>query len=323
MLCGPATHAAAALNCGSSAPFSDVQFGSFDVLAGQAVTATGTASVTCTGGSPNTSYRFCANLRKGPDASGSQRYMVLSGGSNLLAFNLYQDAAHAVPFGNWIDPFLGGGLQADISTNSSGNISISNQTVIYAVVPGSQQGVPPGSYQEYMASVSTQYLYYGTLTSANIPCETGSSYLTVGFYVYATVNTNCNVGTSNTLAFGTASIVSHAATATGSISVQCTSGTPYAIGLDNGTHASGSQRRMYSAATGGYVNYGIYVDANLTQPWSAATSSTTCTNGAGTCYTAGVGSGAFQSVPVYGNVPQQPTVRAGSYSDTVTVSVYY
>lgn len=321
-LCGMARPAAAAITCTSS--YSDVVFGSFDVLAGSAVTATGTANLNCSGGAANTSYRFCSNLRAGPDAVGSQRYMAnLASPFNLLPFNIYQDAAHTIPFGNFVTPYLGGGLQADISTNGSGVISLSGVTVMYGVVPPSQQTVNAGSYQEYMANVSTQQLFYGTLTSANIPCDTGANTIQIGFYVTGTVIPNCNIASISGLTFAPSSALTSNVDTTGSISVQCTNTTPYSISLGNGNYVSGSQRRMHSVATGGYISYDVYTDAGHTSAWTTSTSASSCTSGGSTC-ALGTGTGVTQpAVTVYGRVPPQTTPLIGIYTDTVVVTVTY
>ncbi len=312
---GVARPATAAMSC--SASISDINFGSFDVLPGTEVDSTGSGILTCSGAAPNTTYRFCLDIRKGPDASGNQRYM--SNGSQLLPFNLYADAAHTQPAGNWVDPYLGGGIQLDIPSNGSGNIYAAG-TFLYADVPGGQQAAVPSAYSEYIANVSTQGLYYGATPSAG-SCPVGSSEYQFGFHVYATVITNCNVG-SATLSFPAASVLSASTTATGSIAVQCTDTTPYSVGLDNGSHASGSQRRMYSAATGSYVSYNLYTNSADSQAWSGGSSATACTNGAGTCYL-GTGTGAVQNIPVYGVVPPQVSPAPGSYNDSVVVTVTY
>jgi spore coat protein U-like protein len=79
---------------------------------------------------------------------------------------------------------------------------------------------------------------------------------------------------------------------------------------------------MYSSATGGYVSYNLYTDSGYSDPWSTTTSSSSCSSGTSTCYL-GTGNGSYQTVPVYGTVPQQLGPAAGSYSDTVTVTVTY
>jgi spore coat protein U-like protein len=105
--------------------------------------------------------------------------------------------------------------------------------------------------------------------------------------------------------------------------VQCTNTTPYSIGLGNGNYASGSQRRMYSAATGGYISYNVYTDSGYSDAWTTTTSTSSCTSGGSTC-ALGTGTGATQAaVSVYGQVPPQTTPVPGTYTDTVVVTVTY
>jgi spore coat protein U-like protein len=62
------------------------------------------------------------------------------------------------------------------------------------------------------------------------------------------------------------------------------------------------------------VNYRLYRDAGRTQNWG---------NSIGTDTLAGTGNGAAQAITVYGRVPAQSTPAAGTYTDTVAVTVTY
>jgi spore coat protein U-like protein len=313
VFCG-VDRAAATMSC--TMTFSTVAFGSFDVLAGSEVDTTGTATVSCTGAAASTAYRFCSDVRPGPDAVGNQRNMWMSP-SYLAGFNLYYDAAHLNAWGNYIQPYLGGGYQFDLTSNVSGQIS--GTVTVYAAAPSGQQTVVPGAYTEYMASVYNNLLQYGSTTSGG-SCPVGGSTIQVSFYVTGTVITNCNVN-GGTLNFGTTSYLTSNIDATATITVQCTNTTPYSLGIDNGANASASQRRV-SAGGGNYVNYGLYTDAGRSNAWVGTTSSSNCTNGTSSCYL-GTGAGSTQNVTVYGRVPPQPEPALGSYSDTVVVTLTY
>ena len=307
--------ASAAMTCTNA--FSDLQFGSVDVLAGTAIHASGIGTINCSGATPNATYQFCVSLQPGPDAAGNQRNMI--SGSNLLAFNIYWDVARTHPYGNYGSDYLGGGEPVTLQANSSGVIYISG-SAFYGVIPGGQQSIMPGSYTENMSQIAAQNLQYGSLASAG-SCPTGAYKASFGFSVYATVITNCNVTTSP-LTFPQSSLLSADISSTGMLNVQCTNSTPYTVGLDYGSYASGTQRRMYSSAQAQYISYGLYTDAAHSHPWAAASSATSCTNGSGTCYL-GTGTGSTQSVTVYGLVPPQTSQPPGTYSDTVTVTVTY
>ncbi len=84
--------------------------------------------------------------------------------------------------------------------------------------------------------------------------------------------------------------------------------------MGSGTGASFANRRM--AAGANLLNYNIYTTTARTTVWGDGTSSTSAITG--------TGSGTAQSVTVYGRVTSgQTSVPAGSYSDTVAVTVTY
>lgn len=122
------------------------------------------------------------------------------------------------------------------------------------------------------------------------------------------------------LNFGNASLLTSNIDGVGTISVKCTNTTPYSIGLDNGLNASGSQRRMH--ANSSFINYNLYTDAARTSAWTSTTSATTCTSGANSCVL-GTGTALNQNVSVYGRVPPQTSPPAGTYADTIVVTVTF
>ena len=90
--------------------------------------------------------------------------------------------------------------------------------------------------------------------------------------------------------------------------------------MDNGSNASGSQRRMISGAN--FLNYNLYVDPAHTFPWSTATGAGTCTV-AGECYL-GTGNGSAQPINIYGVVPTTAIAPPpGTYTDTVTMTITF
>jgi spore coat protein U-like protein len=96
------------------------------------------------------------------------------------------------------------------------------------------------------------------------------------------------------------------------ISVQCALGIAYQVGLDNGQHATGTTRRM--TGPGGLLNYELYRNSGRTQRWGSTLNNDTVV---------GVGSGNTQNLTVYGRVPNQTTPSAGTYNDTITITVTY
>ena len=96
----------------------------------------------------------------------------------------------------------------------------------------------------------------------------------------------------------------------GTLTVNCSEGTPYQIGLDAGIHAEGTERRMANGSI--LMPYGLYRDASYTQNWG---------NDAANMKDA-VGTASNQAHTVYGRVPST-NFPAGTYVDTVTARVVY
>lgn len=103
---------------------------------------------------------------------------------------------------------------------------------------------------------------------------------------------------------------------TSTVSMTCTNGANYDVALDAGLNASGTQRRMSNGATTpAYVNYGIFKDAARTTTWGSAVGATQSGN---------AGTSGLVSLTAYGRIPSTAaSVGAGSYTDTVTVTVTF
>lgn len=134
--------------------------------------------------------------------------------------------------------------------------------------------------------------------------------------VNATVTANCTVSTS-ALNFGSVDTLSASAVdGSGGISVTCTNGTGWTAAADagGGSGATFATRRMSQGAN--LLSYSLYTDAARTNVWGDGTGSTVTIGNTGT--------GAAQNVTVYGRIPgSQSSAPAGSYADTVSVTVTY
>ena len=156
------------------------------------------------------------------------------------------------------------------------------------------------------------------LAAATVALPTGANAATVSgsLPVSATVTANCTISTS-ALAFGSVNTISGAnVDGAGGLSITCTNGTAWSAGagLGGGTGASFANRRMTAGAN--LLNYNLYTSAARTTVWGDGSG--------GTGLLAGTGSGAVQAVTVYGRVSSgQTSVPAGSYADTVAVTVTY
>ena len=150
----------------------------------------------------------------------------------------------------------------------------------------------------------------------------GAATTTAALTVQITITAACSVNAA-TLDFGSnagTALLAGNANASTSVSVTCTSGSPYSIGMDNGQNATGSQRRMING--GNYISYNLYTDSGHLNAWTTASNSTTCTS-ANSCVLA-TGNGSAQSSTIYGVVPSVAVApAAGSYADSVTMTVTY
>jgi spore coat protein U-like protein len=126
----------------------------------------------------------------------------------------------------------------------------------------------------------------------------------------ATVSTVCSVSTTS-LPFNEVAL-SGVTTGTATVSVTCTNGGAYDVGLDNGLNGGGTARVLASGTD--LLNYDLFQDTLHASRWG---------NTVGTDTVAGVGNGAVQDLTVYGQIAAGQTLTTGSYTDTVLVTVTY
>jgi spore coat protein U-like protein len=104
----------------------------------------------------------------------------------------------------------------------------------------------------------------------------------------------------------------HTMDAQSPVSILCTTETNVSVSLDNGRNARGGTRQLADGA-GRLVPYAIYADAAHSRLWSAAAAPV-----AGT-----VGSGGEWRLTAFGRVEGADAMVAGTYHDTVTVTVSF
>ncbi len=138
---------------------------------------------------------------------------------------------------------------------------------------------------------------------------------TTTFSVSATVVSTCSVS-ATALAFGSIPTpINVNVDGTSTITATCSANTPYTVALSTGvgTGATFASRKMSSGAN--TLSYTAYTDANRTTVWGDGTGSSSLSNQ--------TGSGAAQTITVYGRVPAGQSPAIGSYTDTVTVTVTF
>ena len=158
--------------------------------------------------------------------------------------------------------------------------------------------------------VTQKLIIVGVLGIA-LPIGAQGSTTTATIAVTATVFSACTI-TANALPFGTYSNGVNNATTT--VTPTCTLATPYTVGLDagTGTGATVAARKLTLGAN--TLTYTLYSDSARTVLWG---------NTIGTNTVAGTGTGVFQTLTVYGQIPASQNVQPGNYTDTVTATLTY
>lgn len=158
---------------------------------------------------------------------------------------------------------------------------------IYAQLLSGQIG-PPGTYTDVVDTATTSYF---TLT--------------------VTIQPACSIS-ANALSFGNYSGAVTRATTT--LSVTCTDTTPYDVGLSAGTTTGATvTNRMMTGPGGATLNYSLYSNSGYSTNWGNSTGS----------WVAGTGTGAAQTLTVYGQIPANQRTDSGTYTDTIIATVNY
>ena len=305
---------------------SNINFSPISGLA-TAATSNGTINWTCTNATfLSTAYvTLCLNIGTGTGGtSGTTRLM--SGGTPPLQFQLYQNAGNTQIWGS----LLGGPSPTPYQTQFTipgalfTNGTTSGSATVYGAIPAGQSTVPPGSYiSSFTAANSVVFMNYSAnFFGSSYPSSCGTSDVQdyFPFTVSATVIKECQVtaGAASNINLGTVPSTATNITGHNSISVSCTSTTPYYIGLSpsNGNSA-GAGVMSGTGSNTDKVPYQLYSNTGLSTPWGNTATSTSVGNGA-----SGTGTGSAQSIPVYAKAPSA-NYTPDSYSDTVTVNVNY
>jgi len=177
-------------------------------------------------------------------------------------------------------------------------------------------GQPPSEKEKKMSFKFTiRTMVAGAIAlAASAPAVAATATTTLS--VNATVPATCTITTS-AVAFGAIDTLSATPDdSTGTISVTCTNGTPWAAsaGAGTGTGATLSVRKMVSGAN--LINYALYTNSARTTIWGDGV--------APTATIAATGTGSVQANTIYGRVPTgQGSTPVGSYADTVAVTVTF
>lgn len=304
-----ATGAARAQSCSFSV--TDMNFATVETLSGTATDIAGNIHVNCSAFLGLLSS-ITGNIHFGEGdggGDGTARQMQSATTSTALNYQLYKDSARSVVLGG---DYWGHGETIDFSGFALLLIGSGTADVpFYGRVFGGQTGVAPGSYlSSFFRNPIDARVNYRTCDLLLLCTDRTATF---SFDVLAEVEPECLVSASD-LDFGTAGVLSSAIDASSTLSVTCTAQTDYDIGLDYGFYGTGALARYMRSGAGHDIRYELYRDAGRSQPWG------TLPDGQAQ---PGSGTGSTQVFSVHGRVPAQTTPPAGSYSDTVVVTVTY
>ncbi|MCW5714291.1 MAG: spore coat protein U domain-containing protein [Bauldia sp.] len=313
--------ARAQLSC--SFAIADMPFGDVPVLTGDPDTATATLTISCGGTGLLSNLDVCVHLGTGGGGqTAGVRHMTTTGGQ--LDFAFFKDSARLVPWGTGLStPTFG--TQVDqtytILVNILGIGDLQETMTIYGEVGGNQQTAPIGAYASLFSGgqATVQYRIRSTLEIAG--CDlSGTQTATPVFNVSASVASLCMISTEPTgIDFGQHGVLGANVTGAGAVGVTCTNGTPYEVGLDGGIAGAAApayrEMRLTGNPPGGpLIAYQLYKDAAFANEFGNADPYRLHL----------VATGAEQTIDVYGRVaPAQNTPAAGTYHDTVVVTVTY
>lgn len=158
-----------------------------------------------------------------------------------------------------------------------------------------------------------------SLNSTFIFADTGFNELSINREITfnLTVSPGCIiVGNSDpidTIDFGAWPQLDFSIEASGAIVLQCTPDVNVNIVLDPGENAATvANRRMSLDGLGvEFVNYQLFTSADLSTAWDDVTGVDLVTDGT------------EQNIPVYGRIPVQATPSAGTYIDTIQVTITF
>lgn len=179
--------------------------------------------------------------------------------------------------------------------------------------------VAAGVYQETL-NIAWSWNYCSGIGIGNLCLGRDIGSGNQSIVVSLTVTNDCQITTPN-ISFGSAPVVAGFGTVNQSVSLSCTKGSTYTVGLDDGQNVSGGRRRMKSAANN-YLAYDIFKSAGAVR-WGSlstarrASSDADVNPGAGT----GTGSQVFNyNAKVY---TDQATPPAATYTDNVILDVQF
>ncbi|MBV4539993.1 Csu type fimbrial protein [Pseudomonas vlassakiae] len=179
--------------------------------------------------------------------------------------------------------------------------------------------VAAGLYQETL-TIAWSWNYCSGIGAGSLCLGRDIGSGTQTMTVNLTVSNDCQI-TTPTISFGSAPVVAGFGTVSQSVSLSCTKGSAYTVGLNDGENVSGGRRRMKSSA-GNYLAYDIFKSAGTVR-WGSLTTARRASSDADVNPGNGTGTGSQvfnYNAKVY---TDQATPPAASYVDNVILDVQF
>ncbi len=286
---------------------SNINFGNINMAPGGTPPTSGTLTATCSG-RPGATVTICPNIGDGTGGSTSGSPRLMKNGTASIPYNLLQPNGQV--WGSYVWPYALRPPVLSMTLNRLGSGTLTQ--TIQAVISGSIASAPTGRYSSAYRNAQS-LMDYGYAPAQN--CAVLSSRARhANFTVHATNTATCNLS-ATAMSFGTLANLTTAQATTNQIAITCTTGAAYAVALNNGINGgTGPTNRIMVSPSNQKLSYGIFKDAAHVQAWGA-------TNGANTLN--GTGTGIAQNLTAYALLPAQGNPSAGTYSDTVVVTINY
>ena len=277
--------------------------------------STATLTYTCTTTSNSNDYiAACFQIPLGPhDAANANPRNMQAGAGQLLQYQIYQDAAHTIPWG-WNN---GSPAPTEyyVQVMVPANGSKTGTLTLYGEVLAGQTTAVPGSYSESITNGAINVSDGGSQYPSN--CNGGN--LSPGNFTVTATATVVNPCTVSALPLNLGSVAAGTSNVGGTttIGVICAMNVAYNIGLTPGNNATNGAGSMTGVVQGASLPYQLYQNSADTTVWgNQSTNMLTAANGLQP------GTGSLQSYTVYALAPNS-NFTPDTYIDTVTVSVTY
>jgi spore coat protein U-like protein len=235
----------------------------------------------------------------------------MTNGTDTMNWNVYTDAAWTTVWGDGTAPstFLSGTLGLAAAANGA---TVSNTHTVYGLITAGQD-LSAGTYAPSAITITWRTQGGGPPTTL----------ATRALTIVNSINPVCSVTANATLAFGAYNPTSASPKdATTTISFKCTKNGIFDIGL-GGT--VGARTMSTAGPPADTLGYELYSDSARTVPWGNSQDvNTVNADDASSSSGVGITTGATaQSRTVYGRIAAGQDSSPGSYSGSVTITIYY